>query len=181
MEDKYRIYILLTNSGSLLSKCIKKYKNKPYTHVSVAFDIELEDLYSFGRKKPMNPVYAGFVKEDVVNGTYARFPKTTCAIYYLEVDKGQYEKLKKEMHKFIENGNKYRYNLVGLFGVIFNFPIERKYNYFCSQFVSEILTNSGIKLIDKPVGLTAPNDFRECEDLNLMYEGELRQYNFARC
>ena len=179
---KHRIYILLTNSGSLLSKCIKKYTRKPYTHVSVAFDTNLEELYSFGRKIPRNPLYGGFVKEDVVNGTYARFPSTTCALYYLDVDQSQYRRLKREVLKFAIEEERYRYNLIGLIGVMVNIPVNRKYSYFCSQFVSEVLVNSGINLINKPIGLTSPEDFRESLDANLIYEGQLRDYslnNFA--
>ena len=82
-NKKNKIYILLTHSGSLLSKCINVYTKEPYTHVSIAFDEELKELYSFGRLRPKNPIFAGFVKEDIVNGTYARFPNTRCALYSL--------------------------------------------------------------------------------------------------
>lgn len=173
---KHRIYILLTHSGSLLAKCINFYTKEPYTHVSIAFDEELKELYSFGRLRPNNPIIGGFVKEDIKNGTYARFPETRCALYSLDISERQYKRLLRELEKFKRNQQKYRYNLLGLLGVAINYPIERKYNYFCSQFVSSLLKNSGIKLIDKPTALTAPKDFRECRQLNLIYEGKLRNY-----
>ena len=177
---KHKIYILLTHSGSLLSKCINVYTKEPYTHVSIAFDEELKELYSFGRLRPKNPIFAGFVKEDIVNGTYARFPNTMCALYSLEINKLQYRKLMKELERFKKDGEKYGYNLIGLLGVMVNYPIERKYNYFCSQFVSSLLKSSGIKLINKETGLTSPRDFRECRELNLVYEGNLQNYNIKQ-
>lgn len=180
MEDKYLIYILLTYSGSVLSRVINKKTGEPYSHVSIAFDEELKELYSFGRLRPRNPIYAGFVKEDIANGTYARFPETKCAVYSLEINKKQYKRLKKELAKFTRSEVRYRYNLIGLVGAAVNYPIERKYNYFCSQFVSSLLTNSGIQLISKEAGLTAPRDFRECGELNLIYEGNLQSYNLLR-
>lgn len=180
MAKKHIIYILLTYSGSVLSKVINRYTGEPYSHVSIAFDEELNELYSFGRLRPSNPIFAGFVREDVVNGTYARFPNTTCAIYSLEISELQYRKLKKELRKFQIDGDKYGYNLIGLVGVMVNYPIERKYNYFCSQFVSSLLNNSGIKLIDKQAALTSPRDFRECNELNLIYEGNLQTYNLQQ-
>ena len=180
MEEKYTIYILLTFSGSVLSRVINKRTREPYSHVSIAFDEELEELYSFGRLHPRNPMYAGFVKEDVSHGTYARFPKTTCAIYSLEIDKEQYTKLMKELTKFILSERRYRYNLIGLMGAAVNYPIERQYKYFCSQFVTSLLNSSGIMLIDKEAGLTAPRDFRECNELSLIYEGNLQSYNSLR-
>lgn len=177
MDTKYTIYILLTYSGSVLSRVINRYTREPYSHVSIAFDQNLNELYSFGRLRPNNPIIAGFVKEDIINGTYARFPKTTCALYSLEINELQHRKLKREINKFQKNEEKYGYNLIGLVGFMVNYPVERKYNYFCSQFVSSLLTSSGIKLIDKQAALTSPRDFRECHELNLIYEGNLQNYS----
>lgn len=145
--------------------------------MSVSLDKELKELYSFGRLRANNPIIGGFVKEDIKNGTYKRFPNTTCALYTIEINSIQYSKLKKEIKKFKKDEEKYGYNLIGLFGVMVNYPVERKYNYFCSQFVSSLLNSSGISLIDKNTALTSPRDFRECRDLNLVYEGNLQLYN----
>ena len=180
MGKKYTIYILLTYSGSILSRVINRYTREPYSHVSIAFDEGLKELYSFGRLRPSNPIFAGFVREDIINGTYARFPETTCAVYSLEINELQYRRLKRELMKFKKDGDKYGYNLIGLVGVMVNYPIERKYNYFCSQFVSSLLSSSGIKLIDKQAALTLPRDFRECNELNLIYEGNLQSYNLSK-
>lgn len=175
MTDKI-IYILLTHTGSLLSKCINIYTKEPYTHVSIALDYELKELYSFGRKKPHNPIFAGFVRENIINGTYSRFPETRCALYSCYVSDIQYRKLKDQLDEFKKNKDMYGYNLLGLFGVMMKFPIERKYNYFCSQFVATLLNNSGIYLFDKPPALISPRDFRKCKKLNLIYEGRLKRY-----
>lgn len=178
MTRNNTIYILLSHSGSLFSKAINIYTREPYTHVSIALDKNLDELYSFGRLNPYNPIIGGFVKEDVINGTYGRFPNTRCALYALKIDDIQYKKLKRELEKFKKNGEMYSYNLLGVLSAIFNYPIKRKHSYFCSQFVSEVLQNSGINIIDKNPGLTAPMDFLECEDLELIYEGYLRTYKF---
>lgn len=171
------IYIMLTYSGSFLSRLIKVWTKEPYSHVSIGLDPGLKELYSFGRKRPRNPIFAGFVQEDIINGTYGRFPKTECAVYSLDITDENYEKLLKEIDKFKSEIDKYGYNLLGLLGVMFNKPIHREYNYFCSQFVSEILQNSGIHLISKTPELIEPGDFRQCSDLQLEYEGYLRHYN----
>lgn len=174
------VYILLSHSGSMFSRAINVYTRDPYTHVSIGFDADLDELYSFGRLRPYNPIWAGFVKEDVINGTYGRFPKTKCALYSLEIDDIQYKKLVNEVNRFKTDGNKYGYNFIGLFGAMFNYPIERKYYYFCSQFVSEILHKSGINIVDKDPGLTSPMDFRECKELSFVYEGYLSTYSLEK-
>ncbi len=172
-----QIYILLSHSGSILSKLINIYTKTTYTHVSLGLDKDLDQLYSFGRLKPYNPVIGGFIREDILNGTYTRFPHTKCAIYLLTVTEEQYEKLANEIKRFTQEQEKYKYNLLGLVGVIVNRPIQREYSYFCSQFVTEVLTNSGINIIKKNPGLTSPIDFIECKELEIIYEGQLNQYN----
>lgn len=172
------IYILLTYSGTVLSRVINVYTREPYSHVSVSLDRNLNELYSFGRLNPKNPLFAGFVREDIENGTYARFPNTKCALYALEITDDQFYDLLIQIENFKMNSKKYRYNFLGLIGAMFNFPIEREKSYFCSQFVSSVLNNSGVRLIDKPNGLTEPKDFRVCEDLNLIYEGNLKAYYY---
>lgn len=179
MERNYTIYILLSHSGSIFSKAINIYTREPYTHVSIALDRDLVELYSFGRLKPNNPIFGGFVKEDIVNGTYGRFPKTKCILYSLEVSSKQYRNLTRELNKFKLESFKYKYNLVGIIGAMFNYPIQRRYSYFCSQFVSEILDNSEISILNKDPRLTAPMDFTKCKDLNLIYEGDLNTYRIS--
>ena len=44
------IYILLTRSGTLLSKLVYAATGASYTHASMAFDAELSCLYSSTRK-----------------------------------------------------------------------------------------------------------------------------------
>ena len=44
------IYIVLTDTGTLLSKTIGMYTRKDLNHASIAFDEQLTEMYSFGRK-----------------------------------------------------------------------------------------------------------------------------------
>jgi len=44
-----KIYIVLTHTGTLLSNLIKLYTKNDYSHVSLAFDEDLNEMYSFGR------------------------------------------------------------------------------------------------------------------------------------
>lgn len=176
MERNYTIYILLTHSGSLPSKLIRMYTREPYSHVSIALDPNLNELYSFGRLKPSNPIFGGFVREDIVYGTFGRFPQTQCAVYSLTVNQLQYERLKAELNNFVANSTKYRYNFLGLFGLMLDIPIQRNNKFFCSQFVATLLANSGIDIFNKAPALVRPGDFRKCKELTLLYEGSLRLY-----
>lgn len=172
------IYILLTHSGSMFSKAINIYTKDAYTHVSIGLDEDLNELYSFGRLKPYNPIFGGFIHEDIINGTYGRFPNTRCLLYSLKVNDIQYKKIENELSRFKYDSNRYKYNLLGLVGVMINYPVERKNSYFCSQFVTGVLLKSGVDIINKPPGLTSPMDFINCSELEFIYEGPLSTYKF---
>lgn len=167
---------MLSDTQSFISKGIKIYTKKPYSHVSIALDINLDEVYSFGRLRPHNPLIGGFVREDVDNGTFKIYPNTKVALYSIDVTLQQLNEVKEAIDKFKASDHKYRYNFIGVVGLILNKPINRKYRYFCSQFVAEVLLDSDIKIIDKDIGLTLPDDFINHKQLQLVYEGMLLQY-----
>lgn len=172
---KRHIYILLTNTGSLLNKTIKLYTKAPYNHTSIALDKNLNEVYSFGRKTPNNPFIGGLVREDL-NGIYSHFKDTTCAVYALEIDYKVYKRVLKNIDKFQLKRDSYKYNFVGLFGVAINRPIYRENAFFCSQFIATILNKSGLNLFNKMPELITPYDFQSSDKLKLIYEGRILDY-----
>ncbi len=136
-------------------------------------------MYSFGRKSPNNPLNGGFVKEDIKTGTFSKYPNTTCVIYELEVTEREVEKMKRVLQVFIQKREKYLYNILGVIGIALKEPVEFSNSYFCSQFVAEILRRSGIKIWDKLPALVTPDDFRQSDRMNLIYEGKLSEYEPA--
>ena len=113
MTEK-KIYILLTDTGTLFTKLIKLYTKKPYNHASISFDSELSEVYSFGRKTARNPFIGGFVKEDVDKGL---FKEANCAVYALTVNEVQLQKMNCYIKEIEAQKGEYRYNLLGLFGI----------------------------------------------------------------
>jgi hypothetical protein len=176
MVDDQSVFILLTNTGTLFTKVIQGYTRAPYNHASISFNRELSELYSFGRKNPNNPLNGGFVKEDLKTGTFSKYPNTTCVIYELQVSERDIAKMKRVLQAFIRKDKKYFYNILGVLGIALREPIEFSNSYFCSQFVAEILQRSGVRLWDKLPALVTPNDFRQSERLQLIYEGKLSEY-----
>lgn len=176
MVDDQSVFILLTNTGTLFTKVIQGYTRAPYNHASISFNRELSELYSFGRKNPNNPLNGGFVKEDLQTGTFSKYPNTTCVIYELRVTERDVAKMKRVLQAFIRKNHKYFYNILGVLGIALKEPIEFSNSYFCSQFVAEILQRSGVRLWDKLPALVTPDDFRQCDRLQLIYEGKLNEY-----
>ena len=125
-----KVYILLTDTGTLFTKLIKLYTKKPYNHASISFDSELSEVYSFGRKTTRNPFIGGFVKEDVDKGL---FKEANCAVYALTVNEVELQKMNGYIKEIEAQKGEYRYNLLGLLGFLLNKPIKRKKAFFCSR------------------------------------------------
>ena len=168
-----KIYILLTDTGTLFTNLIKLYTKKPYNHASISFDSELSEVYSFGRKTARNPFIGGFVKEDVDKGL---FKEANCAVYALTVNEVQLQKMNCYIKEIEAQKGEYRYNLLGLLGFLLNKPIKRKKAFFCSQFVATVLKECNIIDFGKSPSLVAPNDLQKVSKCQLVYEGELKAY-----
>lgn len=177
MENKGEtIYIMLSFTGTILSRIVKVCTLREYSHVSVALDLEFNSLYSFGRINPRNPLSGGFVKEEIESGTYALFKNTICQVYSLQVTPEQHKDLKSFIDGFLANKEDYKFNILGLVGPMVNRPINREYKYFCSQFVGKGLLEAGIYDFKKDIGLIKPIEFATIPGLKLIYEGKLRDY-----
>lgn len=168
-----RVYILLTQTTSVLTRMIKFCTKKPYNHASLAFDERLEYTYSFGRINPNDPLIGGFSHERLDIGV---FKNAQCQLLSLDVTPEQYSKMRKRVAEIEANQIKYKFNLIGLFGARFDFDLKRKHAYFCSQFVSTVLQEVGLFPEDFPSHLVKPSDLVEHINLKIEYQGPLARY-----
>lgn len=170
-----KIYIVLTYTGTILSKLVKMYTKREYSHVSIALDEDLKEMYSFGRTYAYCPFIAGFVHEGIDRGTFKRFKKTKTRIYSLQVPDEKYEKVIEVIDSIKEHKNEYDFNIIGLFGVAINFKFRREKSFYCAEFVKYVLEESEINE-DLPE-LIKPEDFKNINGLNVEYSGILNEYN----
>ncbi|MEH7354936.1 hypothetical protein V7150_15370 [Neobacillus drentensis] len=169
-----KIYVLLTDTGTIFTKIIKLFTKKPHNHASIVIDDHFNKVYSFGRRNPRNPFVAGFVQENIRGGL---FRNADCAIYCVTITEKQFQKIIAKIREMEEHKNKYRYNLIGLIAVMLNLEINRENAYFCSHFVAALLEESGIPIKrQKPLSLVTPQDIKESASLELIYEGKLSSY-----
>ncbi|MBR1866482.1 MAG: hypothetical protein IJ801_08250 [Lachnospiraceae bacterium] len=179
-EQRY-IYVLLSRTHTVPARLIRLFTKEPYSHASIALDIELKHMYSFARKRIYNPFDCGFIDENIETGIFGRDKNTYCSVYEVPVTEEQYQMLEEEINVFIKNREDYRYNYTGLVGVMFGKNIEDGRHFFCSQFVSYIFYKSGIMLHSKKSGLTRPYDFHIQLKDKRIYKGKLSEYrNFLR-
>lgn len=175
-NSQRKIYVLLSRTHTLPAKLIRLFTGEPYSHTSVALDIELKQLYSFARKHVHNPFDCGFIDEDIETGIFGMDKNVYCSVYEVPVTEEQYQLIKQEINVFIKNRETYKYNYTGLFGVMFGKNVADGKHFFCSQFVSYIFYKSGIHLFSKEIGLIKPYDFHIKLKNNRIYKGKLSEY-----
>lgn len=171
------VYIVLTRTGTILSKLIKAYTNAEFTHVSIALDEDLKEMYSFGRLNPYNPFIGGFVHEYIDSGTFKRFSNTVTRIYRLPITDEQYNLIKNNIDYFQVHKEEYNFDIIGLFLNALHIDLHREKKLYCASFVKTIIDNAELEIIlPTPI---KPEDFKQLECLNdtlIIYEGLLSNY-----
>ncbi len=173
-----KIYIVLTHTGTVLSRIVKYYTKKDFSHVSISLDKELTQMYSFGRLNPYNPFLGGFVHEEPDKGTFKRFKNTRTSIYSLEIKEEQYELVKNNIKSIEEEKDKYKFNVIGLFAVSIHKKIKKENSFYCAEFVKYLIEKADEK-INLPEIIT-PEDFKNLKNLEMIYTGLLKNYRAER-
>lgn len=174
MNSNY-IYLVFTKTGTWLSRLISIFSDMRYPHVSLSFDREFTQMYSFGRINPDNPFSGGFVIENLYDGVFKKSVKCQCMIVRIKITNKQYLSLRKYVDEFALEKDKYRYNFLGLYFAALNYPLRRRNYYFCSQFISEILKKSNVMKLGKSPELTRTDDLYTIKNREIMYEGLINE------
>ena len=174
--DLKKIYIVISQTGSIVSKFIRVVTRDRYNHVSISLDKQLTNMYSFGRVHAYNAFIGGFVKESVEAGAFKRFVKNTVAcIMELEVTEEQYEGLAKDLDHMYRHKGDYHYNYKGLFLAMFGKARHKIHTFYCSEFLQNLLEKNGIcEVNDRKV--VKPMDFIELPGAKVLFEGRLRDF-----
>ena len=169
-----KIYIVMTQTGTLLSRIIKIYSGCEYAHVSISLDKNLDHMYSFGRLNPYNPFWGGFIHEKVNSGTFKRFKNTIAGIEELEITDEEYDNIKNIIKRMEERINPYRFNILGLIGAGFNISVHMKDHFYCAEFIKYLFETAGVDM-NLPK-IVAPDDFININNAKMIYIGKLSEY-----
>lgn len=139
-----QIYIVISQTGTLLSRILKQITGAEYNHASISLSRDLERMYSFGRRHPYNPFWGGFVIESPRTGTFKRFSETKVLVLSVSVTEEQHAELKEMLDVMWKRRRKYGYNYIGLCLAYFHIVWKQEGCYYCSEFVGELLTKSRV-------------------------------------
>lgn len=172
-----KIYLLLSQSGTLPARILKWFTGAEYNHISLGFSKDLLTMYSFGRRYLYLPIPGGFVSEGRDRGIFERFPNAKIALLEMEVPQEKKEFLEKRLQEMIKNRKQYHYNLLGVGLAAFRIPYQRKEHYYCSEFVRELLVECDVLKRENFKQIVQPIHFMELDEIKVIYRGNLSAYS----
>lgn len=172
-----KIYLLLSQSGTIPARVLKWFTHAEYNHISLGFSKDLLTMYSFGRRYLYLPIPGGFVSEGRDRGIFERFPNAKIALLELEAPQEKKELLARRLQAMYENKKKYRYNLLGVGLAAFRIPYQRKEHYYCSEFVRDLLVECGILKGEDFQRIVQPIHFLTLNETKLIFSGKLSEYS----
>lgn len=147
------IYVLLTDTKTLVSKVSRMVTGDPYNHVSLMLTDDFDDgIYTFSLSNGLNGIKGGFMVESRSALKGSRY-----SMYRLPVTSESYDRIKGKVTDYVKGVDKTSYNHLGLFNAIFNkniFKTEDGQSSICSEFVVEVLKFSGVELFSKRLAST---------------------------
>ncbi len=176
MDNRKSIFILVSQTGTILSRIIRILTKDDYNHASIALDNTLEEMYSFGRKHPYNPVWGGFVRESTKSGTFKRFRETRIILIQIDVSSNIFDEVNKKLEQMYSFKGDYRYNYIGLIGALFNKSYKKERCYYCSEFVKEVLVNYNIASSKEFKKIVKPVNFLKLNKSKIVFEGYMKEY-----
>lgn len=148
-ETTKQLYIVLSQTGTMLSRILKFATGAEYNHSSISLSADLSQMYSFGRRNPYNPFWGGFVKESPHTGTFKRFQDTKVIIFAVEIDEKHYMEVDKTLHQMYSQQGNYHYNYLGLFLAALHICRRKENCYYCSEFVRQILLKGKVSGVER--------------------------------
>ena len=170
------IYLVLSQTGTLLSRLLKYITKAKYNHISISLDKNLQHMYSFSRRNAYNPVWGGFMMESPFYGAMRRFRNTKAIIMRVPVSDRQYQELENFLVQMYAEKEKYHYNISGLLLASLGIVYHQKNKYYCSEFVRDTLEKFKIVDTDYFNPITIPEDFLRLDKIEIIYIGNLREY-----
>ena len=170
------IYIVVSQTGSIVSRIIRKVTGDKYTHAAISFDDKLNEMYSFGRIHPNNPVIGGFVKESPSYGTMKKFCMADIVVIKISVLEEKYKEINEYINSMYAERKKYHYNYIGLFLARRGLHYKRDNYFYCSEFVKDLLERFNLVSENEFGNVIRPIEFLNLKEGEIVYQGKLNDF-----
>ena len=175
MNGMEHIYIAMVDTPGLFAALIRRVLKQKYIHVVIGMDPGLEEAYSFGRRNPRIPFFAGFEREDKEK-ILAAFPTADYRVCELPCSEEQKQKIWEQLHRDYKRRWITHYAVLGLPFILWDIPFYQKNHYTCSSYIARLLAENGISVCEKHFSMVTPKDFCKYQELRTVYEGSLAEF-----
>ncbi len=187
--NQHSIYIVASYTDTVPGKLItaraklkfwNRYEGDTYSHISLSRDSKLNNMISFARKEMDNPFNSGMIKEDIRKDMFALNPeKSKIAVMQLGVTPEQASLFSANLDRDWLKKDSFQFNYLGLISLLCTgtFGVSRENHYFCSQWATSILRESGIDIFPskRPQDIRPFDFYRLLKDY-IIYEGLTKDY-----
>ena len=170
--DMEHIYIAMVDTPGLFAGIIRRFLKQKYIHVVISLDERLEEAYSFGRRNPRLPFFAGFEREDK-NRILRAFPTADYRVCELECSAEQKERIRRRLRHDYQYRKSSHYAVAGLFFIMCGIPFYQRDHYTCSSYIARLLAENHIDISYKHFSLVTPKDFYYYPYKRTVFEGRL--------
>lgn len=160
-----KLLILLTCFPDCGSRLLRLLTGAEFTHASIGLEEDRDTFYSF--------ICKGFAVEKMTRYARMHVKHQPCRLYELDVPCSVYEQVRRLLQLFRDNRQTLRYSHLGVAACVLHIPFRRRYRYFCSQFVADILKHSRALRLSKDSALYLPDDLKALPGASLCFEGSL--------
>ena len=174
--ETYEIYIIISQTGTMLSRILKLITKAEYNHASLSLERTLGTMYSFGRLHPYNPIIGGFVMESPYWGTFKRFNETEVVVMRVPVTQEQYTAMQQHLSQMYSEKQKYHYNFIGLLLAWFRIVYQQENCYYCAEFVRDMLDRFDVIEAARFEKIVKPVNFLHVIGDDVIYTGNLQEY-----
>ena len=169
------IYLAMVDTPGIFASVIRRFLRHKYIHVVLSMDARLGEAYSFGRRNPRIPFFAGFEREDT--GKILRaFPAADYMVCELECSAEQKDKIRERLREDYRQRLRYHYAVLGLAFIAFGVPFYQKNHYTCSSYIARLLSENHIEISSKHFSLVTPKDFYLYPNKKTVFEGRLKEF-----
>lgn len=137
-SNKYYIYVAFLVTNTNMGRLIRLFTRNQYSHVSIAFEHDLNKMYSFARYNINSPISGGFVVEEpyryLINNSDI-FVK----ICKIPVSTEEYERIKLEVEFFRQHKEEMIYNTLNAVLSLIKKRLQMKNTFTCLEFVTYLL------------------------------------------
>lgn len=168
------LYVIISATLTKFGRVIRRFGKIKYNHCAVAFDEELNDWYSFARRRHKAVLTGGLMKENIRRYTLDTKNTVNCIIFKIPITEDKY----KELKGVIENigaDSEYIYNLLS----VLTYPVTRgiitKKAFTCTEFTVYMLIRAGFEF-KNPICTYKPDEVAHMLRQFGYYSGDLAKY-----